>query len=124
MICAGARDAPSIAGYINDVFKEVIGSRDRIHADDLPDEIFRVGTGHARTPRLPGEPGYEAAGIFTPDLRELDRYRYHDGSCHRSSVTPRAEPAASATRRARVSDVTTSRSTWGASTGWATAVSS
>jgi hypothetical protein len=74
----GARDAPSITGYINEVFKEAIASRERVHADDLPHEIFRVGTSHARTPRLPGEPGYEAAGIFTPDLRELDHYRYHD----------------------------------------------
>jgi Calcineurin-like phosphoesterase len=74
----GARDVRSIAGYINEVFREAITSRERIHADDLPHEIFRVGTSHAREPRLPGEPGYEAAGIFTPDLRELDHYRYHD----------------------------------------------
>ena len=25
-----------------------------------------------------GEIGYEPAGIFTPDLREVDHYRYHD----------------------------------------------
>jgi Calcineurin-like phosphoesterase len=74
----GARDARSIVGYVNDVFREAIASRERIHAGDLPHEIFRVGTSHAREPRLPGESGYEAAGIFTPDLRELDHYRHHD----------------------------------------------
>jgi hypothetical protein len=26
---------------------------------------------------MPGEVGYEPAGVFTPDLRELDHYRYH-----------------------------------------------
>ena len=26
---------------------------------------------------MPGEIGYEPAGVFTPDLRELDHYRYH-----------------------------------------------
>ena len=31
-----------------------------------------------RERRLPGEIGYEPAGIFTPDLREVDHYRYHD----------------------------------------------
>ena len=74
----GARDAASVVGYINEVFKEAIASRGRIHTDDLPHEIFRVGTSHAREQRLPGDPGYEPAGIFTPDLREVDHYRYHD----------------------------------------------
>jgi calcineurin-like phosphoesterase family protein len=74
----GARDAEEIAAYVNEVFRRTLVERERIAARDLPHEIFRVGTSHARERRLPGEIGYEPAGIFTPDLREMDHYRYHD----------------------------------------------
>ena len=74
----GARDAEEIASYVNEVFRRALVERERIAARDLPHEIFRVGTSHARERRLPGEIGYEPAGIFTPDLREMDHYRYHD----------------------------------------------
>ena len=74
----GARGAEEIASYVNEVFRRALVERERIAARDLPHEIFRIGTSHARERRLPGEIGYEPAGIFTPDLRELDHYRYHD----------------------------------------------
>lgn len=73
-----ARQPEEIAAYVNDVFRRVLLERERIAARDLPHEIFRIGTSHARDQRLPGEIGYEPAGIFTPDLREVDHYRYHD----------------------------------------------
>jgi hypothetical protein len=74
----GARDAAAIAAYVNDVFRRALVERKRIRARDLPHEIFHIGTSHTRERRLPGEIGYEPAGIFTPDLREVDHYRYHD----------------------------------------------
>jgi hypothetical protein len=74
----GARDAKEIASYVNQVFRRALVERERIRARDLPHEIFHIGTSHTRERRLPGEIGYEPAGIFTPDLREVDHYRYHD----------------------------------------------
>ena len=74
----GARGAEEIASYVNQVFRRALVERERIRARDLPHEIFRIGTSHTRERRLPGEIGYEPAGIFTPDLREVDHYRYHD----------------------------------------------
>ena len=63
---------------MNEVFRRALVERERIRARDLAHEIFRIGTSHTRERRLPGEIGYEPAGIFTPDLREVDHYRYHD----------------------------------------------
>jgi hypothetical protein len=74
----GARGAEEIAAYVNDVFRRALVERERIRAHDLPHEIFHIGTSHTRERHLPGEIGYEPAGIFTPDLREVDHYRYHD----------------------------------------------
>jgi hypothetical protein len=74
----GARDAEAVASYVNEMFQRTLVERERIAARDLPHEIFHVGTSHARERRYPGEIGYEPAGVFTPDLRELDHYRYHD----------------------------------------------
>ena len=73
----GAQNADLIASYVNDVLRQTLVERERISARDLPHEIFRVGTSHTREPRMPGELGYEPAGVFTPDLREVDHYRYH-----------------------------------------------
>ena len=74
-----ARAEPKeIAAYVNQVFRRVLVERERIRARDLPHEIFHIGTSHTSERRLPGEIGYEPAGIFTPDLREVDHYRYHD----------------------------------------------
>jgi hypothetical protein len=73
-----ARGAEEIAAYVNEVFRQVLVKKERIRARDLPHEIFHIGTSHTSQRRLPGEVGYEAAGIFTPDLREVDHYRYHD----------------------------------------------
>jgi hypothetical protein len=73
----GADDAETVASYINDVLRQTLVERERITARDLPHEIFHIGTSHTRERRLPGEIGYEPAGVFTPDLRELDHYRYH-----------------------------------------------
>ena len=73
----GARDAPGVASWVNDVLRQTLVERERISARDLPHAIFHVGTSHARERRLPGEMGYEPAGVFTPDLREVDHYRYH-----------------------------------------------
>ena len=74
----GERRAEAIASYVNEVFRRALLERERITARDLPHEIFHTGTSHARERRLPGEVGYEPAGIFTPDLREVDHYRYHE----------------------------------------------
>ena len=74
----GAGDAEAIASYVNEVFRRALVERERVTARDLPHEIFHIGTSHTRERRLPGEIGYEPAGIFTPDLREVDHYRYHD----------------------------------------------
>jgi hypothetical protein len=74
----GARGAEAIASYVNQVFRRVLVEKERIRARDLPHEIFHIGTSHTSQRRLPGEIGYEPAGIFTPDLREVDHYRYHD----------------------------------------------
>jgi Calcineurin-like phosphoesterase len=74
----GASEAEEIAAYVNHVFRRALVERERIKARDLPHEIFHIGTSHTRERRLPGEIGYEPAGIFTPDLREVDHYRYHD----------------------------------------------
>jgi hypothetical protein len=73
----GAGDAGTVASYVNDVLRRTLVERERISARDLPHEIFHIGTSHARERRMPGEVGYEPAGVFTPDLRELDHYRYH-----------------------------------------------
>jgi hypothetical protein len=73
----GAHDAETVASYVNDVLRRTLVDRERISARDLPHEIFHVGTSHTRERRMPGEIGYEPAGVFTPDLRELDHYRYH-----------------------------------------------
>jgi hypothetical protein len=75
---AAANGAEEIAAYVNQVFRRVLVERERIRARDLPHEIFHIGTSHTSQRRLPGEIGYEPAGIFTPDLREVDHYRYHD----------------------------------------------
>ena len=69
-------DPYTIASYVNDVLRRTLVERERINATDLPHEIFRIGTSHTRERRMPGEIGYEPAGVFTPDLRELDHYRY------------------------------------------------
>jgi hypothetical protein len=74
----GAQGAKEIASYVNQVFRRALVERERIRARDLPHEIFHIGTSHTSERRLPGEIGYEPAGIFTPDLREVDHYRYHD----------------------------------------------
>ena len=74
----GAREGKEIAAYVNHVFRRALVERERISARDLPHQIFHIGTSHSRERRLPGEIGYEPAGIFTPDLREVDHYRYHD----------------------------------------------
>jgi len=74
----GARDAENVASYINDVLRRTLVDRERISARDLPHEIFHIGTSHTRERRMPGERDYEPAGVFTPDLREVDHYRYHD----------------------------------------------
>jgi len=73
----GARDAEAVAAYVNDVFRRTLVDRERISARDLPHEIFHIGTSHTLERVMPGEIGYEPAGVFTPDLRELDHYRYH-----------------------------------------------
>jgi hypothetical protein len=73
----GARDAESVASYVNDVLRHTLVDQERISARDLPHEIFHIGTSHTRERRMPGEIGYEPAGVFTPDLREVDHYRYH-----------------------------------------------
>jgi hypothetical protein len=75
----GACDAESVASYVNDVLRQTLVERERISARDLPHEVFRIGTSHTRERRMPGEIGYEPAGVFTPDLREVDHYRYHGG---------------------------------------------
>lgn len=69
--------AETVAAYVNEVFREALRARERLTAADPPHAIFRVGTSHARERRMPGEAGYDPAGVFTPDLRELDHYRYH-----------------------------------------------
>lgn len=68
----------AVAAYVNDALRHALVERERIAARDLPHEIFHIGTSHTRERRMPGEIGYEPAGVFTPDLRELDHYRYHD----------------------------------------------
>jgi hypothetical protein len=75
----GAGDAETVASYVNDVLRHTLVDRERISARDLPHEIFHIGTSHTRERRMPGEIGYEPAGVFTPDLREVDHYRYHTG---------------------------------------------
>ena len=66
-----------MASYVNDVLRHTLVDQERISARDLPHEIFHIGTSHTRERRMPGEIGYEPAGVFTPDLREVDHYRYH-----------------------------------------------
>jgi hypothetical protein len=73
----GSRDPQTVASWVNDALRRTLVERERISARDLPHEIFRVGTSHTREHRMPGEVGYEPAGVFTPDLREVDHYRYH-----------------------------------------------
>jgi hypothetical protein len=73
----GGGDPETVAAYVNDVLRRTLVERERITARDLPHEIFHIGTSHARERRMPGEIGYEPAGVFTPDLREVDHYRYH-----------------------------------------------
>ena len=72
-----ARDAQAVASWVNDVLRRTLVERERISARDLQHDIFHVGTSHTREKRVPGEIGYEPAGVFTPDLREVDHYRYH-----------------------------------------------
>jgi hypothetical protein len=72
-----AGDAQAVTSWVNDVLRRTLVERERISARDLPHEIFHVGTSHTRERRVPGEIGYEPAGVFTPDLREVDHYRYH-----------------------------------------------
>jgi hypothetical protein len=74
----GACDAETVAAYVNDVLRETLVERERISSRDLPHEIFHIGTSHTLERRMPDEIGYEPAGVFTPDLREVDHYRYHD----------------------------------------------
>jgi hypothetical protein len=102
-----ARGAEQIASYVNQVFRRALVERERINSRDLPHEIFHIGTSHTRERRLPGEIGYEPAGIFTPDLREVDtRYNEllqvvsHTRQERRDPVPPAHGSA------------TTSRSTW------------
>jgi hypothetical protein len=73
----GRHDAEAVAAYVNDVLRRTLIERERISARDLPHEIFHIGTSHTEARRMPGEIGYEPAGVFTPDLREVDHYRYH-----------------------------------------------
>jgi hypothetical protein len=73
----GRNDAEAVAAYVNDVLRRTLVERERISARELPHEIFHIGTSHTEARRMPGESGYEPAGVFTPDLRELDHYRYH-----------------------------------------------
>jgi len=73
----GSRDAQAVASWVNDALRRTLVERERISARDLPHEIFHVGTSHTRERHMPGEIGYEPAGVFTPDLREVDHYRYH-----------------------------------------------
>ncbi len=75
----GARDAETVAAYVNEVLRRTLVDRERITARDLPHEIFHIGTSHTHERRMPGDAGYEPAGVFTPDLREVDHYRYHGG---------------------------------------------
>jgi Calcineurin-like phosphoesterase len=65
--------------YINDVFRAALRERERILMGDPGHPIFQVGTSHVAEPKFPGQQGYEPAGIFTADLRELDYYRFRDG---------------------------------------------
>ena len=65
----GTGDAESVASYINDVLRHTLVDLERISARDLPHEIFHIGTSHTRERLMPGEIGYEPAGVFTPDLR-------------------------------------------------------
>jgi hypothetical protein len=73
----GSGDPETVASYINDALRETLLNKERISARDLPHEIFHIGTSHTRERRMPGEIGYEPAGVFTPDLREVDHYRFH-----------------------------------------------
>jgi hypothetical protein len=73
----GRHDAETVASYVNDVLRRTLVDRERISARDLPHDIFHIGTSHTEQRRMPGDIGYEPAGVFTPDLRELDHYRYH-----------------------------------------------
>jgi hypothetical protein len=73
----GSRDAQTVAEYINALFRQALAESERLAVDDIDHPIFRVGTSHAAIRRMPGEAGYEPAGVFTPDLRELDHYRFH-----------------------------------------------
>jgi hypothetical protein len=73
----GGHDAETVASYVNDVLRRTLVERERISARDLPHDIFHIGTSHTEQRRMPGDLGYEPAGVFTPDLRELDHYRHH-----------------------------------------------
>ena len=121
----GARDAETVASWVNDALRRTLVERERISARDLPHEIFHVGTSHTRERRMPGEVGYEPAGVFTPDLREVDHYRYHADLLpqvigHTASLQG-GDPILPWLVARRVN---TSPSTWADSTGEATAVSS
>jgi hypothetical protein len=109
---------------VNEVFRRALVERERIAARDLTHEIFRIGTSHARERRLPGEIGYEPAGIFTPDLRELDHDRYHDTLLPQITGHTASKNGEIRYFRARGSGATTSRSTSAGSTGPATEASS
>ena len=75
----GYPDPSQVVQYINDAFLAALAERERIGTQDVSHQIFRIGTSHTRDPRFPDQEGYEPAGVFTADLRELDYYRYRDG---------------------------------------------
>src|SRR4029077_11936364 len=62
----GARGAQEIASYVNHVFRRALVERERMRSRNRPQEMFHTGGSHTRERRLPGEIGYEPAGIFTP----------------------------------------------------------
>src|SRR4030095_12764172 len=74
----GARGAEEIVCYVHDVFRRALVKKESMGAGAFAHELSGIGGSHTRERRLPGEIGYEPAGIFTPDLREVDHYRYHD----------------------------------------------
>ena len=72
----GSADPAAVVDHLNEVFRRTLSATERLHTADEPHPMFRIGTAHTATPRLPGEAGYEPAGIFTADLRELDHHRF------------------------------------------------
>jgi hypothetical protein len=72
----GSVDPQAVVDHLNAVFRQTLSATPRLHTADQPHPMFRIGTAHTGTPRLPGEAGYQPAGIFTADLRELDHHRF------------------------------------------------